>query len=296
MFQATTAHISNDGIALALTLWFFGAIANRATPIRLALITALGLLTKAYFLPLAAFSACLLAWRTPRRLPAFAAIILAIAEPWYARNLFLYHNLSGLPMAAVPPREALTALLKVDWLRTIPYMLRATLWTGNNSFTTFNAFTLNCFLLLIAIGFVLYLASKAVDRALFAALAVYAAAVIYVVGNDVILLHGQSAGAAPWYTFPLFAPIVGLSLRSAPRPLAIGFVLLSAWICIATYIVKLIPLYGGYPEGRSTLAGLWRWYTTQGPQLIFSLAPPTLIYLETGLVTTLIVTLAIRLC
>jgi hypothetical protein len=197
-------------------------------------------------------------------------------------------------MANIPVREAVAALTKVPWTHVLPYMLRATLWTGNNSFTTFSAITLNA---LLVCGAGLLACSRASAR-LLGALGIFAAAIIYVAANDVILLHGTSAGPAPWYTLPLLPPLIALAMQGAARarPLAIGFVLLSAYICIATYIVKLIPLYGGYPEGRSTLAGLWHWYTTTGPQLIFSLAPPTAIYLETAAVTGLAVTLAAKLC
>lgn len=287
MYWAVTAHIANDGIALVVTIWFFAAIADGTRPTRLAIVTALGLLTKAYFLPLAAYAFFFIGWKR-------SALVLAVAGPWYARNLILYHNLSGLLMANIPVSQALAALTKVPWTLTIPYMLRATLWTGNNSFTTFSSITLNILIALLAFGCLL---SRARPK-LVGALALFAAAVVYVAANDVILLHGTSAGPAPWYTLPLLPPIIAIALQGVTRarPLQIGFVLLSAWICIATYIVKLIPLYGGYPEGRSTLAGLWHWYATSGPQLIFSLAPPTAIYLETAALTGLTITLAAKLC
>lgn len=297
MYWATTAHIASDGIALSLSIWFFAAIADGTRPTRLAIVTALGLLTKAYFLPLAAYAFFFIGWKR-------IALVLAIAGPWYARNLFLYHNLTGLLMAGIPWYVALTGLTKVPWAHTIPYMLRATLWTGNNSFTTFNSFTLNLLLTLFAIGCGAGLlpCTRAFAR-LLGAMAIFSAAVIYVVGNDVILQHGTSAGAEPWYTLPLLPPIVAIAIRGASRfrPLAIGFVLLSAYICIATYLVKLIPLYGGYPEGRSTLRGILTWYATSGRELTgmlstISLAPPILICLETAAVAGLALTLAVRLC
>ncbi len=295
VYWAVTVHIANDGIALVLTIWYFAAIADGTRPTRLAIVTALGLVAKAYFLPLAVYAFFFIGWKR-------TALVLAIAGPWYTRNLFRYHNLSGLLMANIPIREALAALTKVPWTHTIPYMLRATLWTGNNSFTTFSTLTLNALITLIAVSCLVGRVANPrpiVNRPkLLGALAIFTAAVIYVAANDVILLHGTSAGPAPWYTLPLLPPIIAIALQGANRTrlLQIGFVLLSAYICIATYAVKLIPLYGGYPEGRSTLAGLWHWYTTTGPQLIFSLAPPTAIYLETAAVTGLAITLAAKLC
>jgi hypothetical protein len=122
----------------------------------------------------------------------------------------------------------------------------------------------------------------------------------------VLFQHGVSAGPAPWYSLPLLVPVLALSLLGMSRsprighPLGIGTCLLSMYVCIATYIAKLIPLYGGYTEGRSTLSGLLHWYATSGAELTgmlstISLAPPALIYLETAVVTGLAITLAARL-
>ncbi len=136
-------------------------------------------------------------------LPAFAATIALLAGPWYLRNLLLYRDLSGLLMtsAGTTSSQAVSSLTRVDWSRTIPYMLRATLWTGNNSFTSFSVVTLNCLLVLLAAGLAMYVlqavrrAPVPAEWAVLGAMAVYAAAVVYVVGNDVTLLHGASAGA-----------------------------------------------------------------------------------------------------
>jgi hypothetical protein len=163
MYWATVAHIANDGLALAISIWFFAALAAFSKqPDRgsawLGLAAALGLLTKAYFVPLTAFTVCWIAYRRARMLPIFAGLVAALAGPWYLRNLLLYHNLSGLLMASagISPRQAIASLARVDFSRAIPYMLRATLWTGNNSFTTFSAATLNALLALLAGGLLLY--------------------------------------------------------------------------------------------------------------------------------------------
>ena len=320
MYWATIAHIGNDALGLALSVWFFAASAtfskqpNLPRALLLALATSLGLLTKAYFLPLLVFAGCLVAYRRARTLPAFAATVLILAGPWYIRNLVLYHNLSGLLMAnaGITPRQVISSLAYVDWRLTIPYMLRATLWSGNNSFTSFSSATLNCLLTLQFAGMAIY-AVRAIrrsptvgERAVLGALAVYAVAIVYVVGNDVIFLHGQSAGAAPWYTEVLLAPslaIVLLGISRARRlrlPLSIAILLLWTYICAATYLVKLIPLYGGYPKGRTTLKETMEWYLTSHHELTnmlstISLAPPIAIYAETSAVIGLAVVIAIRL-
>jgi hypothetical protein len=315
MYWATTAHIASDGIALAISIWYFAALATfwkqPHLPLawRLGLSTALGLLAKAYFLPLAALALAFVAVKNLRTLPAFVTLPFGLAGPWYARNLLLYHNLSGLLMsnAGIPPRQVFALLSKVDWTRTLPYMLRAALWTGNNSFTNFGTATLNCLLMLLATGVLLYARRpKPVEWAVIIAVATLGASIIYVAGNDVVFQHGASAGPAPWYSEPLLVPVLALSLLGMSRsprigrPFGIATCLLSMYICIATYIAKLIPLYGGYPEGRSTLSGLLHWYATSAAELTsmlstISLAPPALIYLETAVVTGLAITLAARL-
>jgi hypothetical protein len=144
------------------------------------------------------------------------------------------------------------------------------------------------------------------EWAILGAVAVFGAAVIYVVGNDVIFLHGASAGASPWYTEPLLAPLLAIALsgmsrtRRFGRPVAIAVCLLWMYICVATYVAKLIPLYGGYSGGRSTLREILRWYASHGAELssmlsTLCLAPPAMIYIETAVVTGLAIALGIRL-
>jgi hypothetical protein len=71
------------------------------------------------------------------------------------------------------------------------------------------------------------------------------------------------------------------------------------YICAATYLVKLIPLYGGYAKGRTTLKKTMEWYLTDHHQLTnmlstISLAPPVTIYLQTSVVIGLVVVIALR--
>jgi hypothetical protein len=223
----------------------------------------------------------------------------------------VYHNLSGLAMAAdgTSPRRMAASMARVDWGRTIPYMLRATLWTGNNSFTSFSSVTLNFLLALLAVGAVLYgvhAVRRGATRAEWSVLgflAVYGAAVILVVGNDVEFLHGASAGAAPWYTELLLPPalaivFLGLSRSRFGKPVSIAVLIAWVYICVATYVVKLIPLYGGYTKGRMTLKDTIEWYRTSDVTNVLStisLAPPVLIYMEVGFVIALALAIAARI-
>ena len=317
MYWATVAHIANDALGVALTVWFVAACAafsaqpRRAGALWLALVTSLGLLTKAYFLPLLALGAFVVAYRRIRALPLFAGVVVVLAGPWYLRNLLLYRNLSGLLMTS-GGGSSISSLARVDWSRAIPYMLRATLWTGNNSFTSFSAVTLNCLLVLLAAGVVLYGAGAirrgagAAEWSVLGFLAFYSTAVILVVGNDVVFLKGASAGAAPWYTIVLLAPALALALlglsrsRRIGRPIAAAIALLWSYVCIATYIVKLIPLYGGYSKGRMTLKETFEWYRSSHHELTnmlstISLAPPLAIYFGTAIIVSLSIVIAVRL-
>jgi hypothetical protein len=76
--------------------------------------------------------------------------------------------------------------------------------------------------------------------------------------------------------------------------------LLWTYIWAATYLVKLIPLYGGYTKGRTTLKETLEWYLTSHHELTnmlstISLAPPVTIYVETCATIGLVVVIARRL-
>lgn len=321
MYWAATARISSDGIAIALSIWFFAALADfanepeRSRTLRLAFVTAFGLLAKAYFLPLAAAAFAFVAWRRLRELPIFTTPVALLACPWYVRNILLYRSVTGLLMtnAGISSTSALSALARVDWTRTIPYMLRATLWTGNNSFLNFSRITLDAVLGLLGAGLLLYAFQvwrarkiQPPELAVLIAASAFSMSVIYVVGNDLLLLHGTSAGAAPWYTVPLLAPGLAFALLGMSRGRRLGNVLavclcaIWTYIAIATYVAKLIPLYGGFPAGKTTFSELLRWYWAQHGDLVamlstVSLASPVLIFAETAIVAVLATVLGIRL-
>ncbi len=317
MYWATVAHVANDALGLALTIWFAAACAafsgqpRMAGALRLALVTSLGLLTKAYFLPLLVLGALVVAYRRVRALPLFAGVVAVLAGPWYVRNVVLYHNWSGLLMTSSGV-SSISSLANVNWSRAVPYMLRATLWTGNNSFTSFSSVTLNCLLALLGLGVVLY-GIRAIRRRPAAAewsvlgfLAVYGAAVILVVGNDMVFLKGASAGAAPWYTIVLLAPALAIAFLGLSRSRRVGrltaaaIALVWSYVCVTTYVVKLIPLYGGYSKGRMTLKETLEWYRSSHHELTSmlstnSLAPPFAIYLGTAVIVSLSIVIAVRL-
>jgi len=158
---------------------------------RSALWLAAGLLTKAYFLafvPLALAVGAVLVWRRRVRAKmvlAGALLILALAGPWYLRNLALYHNLSGTheEFDGIGVRQALAAAPRIDWVATAGFLARGSLWTGNNSFTTFSRTTLNIMLLLllaaVAAWGIRIRSSQTPERVLFGAIVLFSLAVAY---------------------------------------------------------------------------------------------------------------------
>ena len=320
MYWATAAHIANDWVAVPLSTWFFAALAAfvkrpaSGSALALALAAAFGLLAKAYFLPLAVLAFAFVAYRNRRALPLFAAVTAILAAPWYARNLVLYQRLNATveSVAGIGPGAVLASLERVPWRHSIPYMLRAALWTGNNSFVTFSSATLNCVLGLLAAGGMMYAVrafrrgAAAAERAVLAATALYGLAIVYATGSEFVVRHGESAGASPWYLEVLLAPVLAISFLGMARTprfgrlTAVAAVFLWAYLSAATYVAKLIPLYGGYPQGRTTVRGLAEWYLRHHREMTsvlatVSLAPPALLYVETAAVSGLAAVLAIRL-
>jgi len=114
-----------------------------------------------------------------------------------------------------------------------------------------------------------------------------------------IFRHGATNVASPWYAQVLVTPLLGLCFLGIARSRRIGrwiaaaLVALSGYVLIATYAVKLIPLYGGY-EGRTSLSALLGMGSNQFSALmdnlnLLSLAPVRVLFCLTALVTVLAV-------
>jgi len=54
--------------------------------------------------------------------------------------------------------------------------------------------------------------------------------------------------------------------RALGRALAIATLLLWTYLICATYVMKLIPLYGGFTEPRAHLWELYSWYVHRGAE------------------------------
>ena len=265
MFWATIAHIGNDWLSVPLAVWLF---ALRRKPVWCAVILGLGLLAKAYFLVFVpVFLVAVYLWKRP----ALLAIPAAIAGPWYVRNLIVSGNLSGRleESSGVTIGGALQALASIPWLKSIPFMARGAFWMGNSTFSDFSIRTMNTVLLLLVVGLALAVwRRRAVDAFLWTPVLLFCAAMIYVTGSSYTYTKGLAIAASPWYLQAIMAPLLCLMLlgcQRAARPgslLAAANVVVWGYVLAATYVAKLIPLYGGFSEGRSTLRDVFHWYST----------------------------------
>jgi Predicted membrane protein (DUF2142) len=307
MLYATIAHVANDWLAVGLSALFLASLASFAErpDRRSALIAAswlaAGLLTKAYFLAFAllAFAAtAILIWRRRARVTtAFAAgaLVLALAGPWYTRNIVLYKNVSGTQeeFDGVGIRQTVAAAPRIDWVSTAGFLARGSLWTGNNSFTSFSRSTLNIMLVLLFLALAAWgLGGRAIQPAehiTFAAIVLFSLAVAYASCASFAHTHGDIPGASPWYTQVLLGPVIALAYlgmsrwKRAGSVLAACTVVIWTWALIATWTIKLFPLYSGAGAAPMRLHDVWNWYVHGAAAhmhdlSLLALAPAALLY------------------
>jgi hypothetical protein len=293
MFWATVAHIGNDWLSVPLAVWL---IALRRKPFWCSVVLGLGLLAKAYFLvfvPL--FFIAVYLWKRP----ALLAIPAVIAGPWYIRNLIVSGNLSGRieESSGVTTGGALHALTSIPWLKSIPFMLRGAFWMGNSTFSDFSVRTMNTVLVLLFVGLALsFWKRRTADLFLWSPVVLFSAAMIYVTGSSYTYTHGLAIAASPWYLQAIMAPLLCLVLlgyQRAGKPgryLVSAGILLWGYVLAATYLAKLIPLYGGFSGGRSTLREIVEWYAHDWPRTSDILST-TALMATAGLVVLLTVVL-----
>ena len=284
MLYATTAHVGNDWLAVGVGAPFFASLAtfvrnaDRRSFLRVAAWLAAGLLAKAYFLAFALLTAGVAAsllWRRRTRVSALipgAMLVLVLAGPWYVRNVALYGNVSGTheEFNGVGVRQALAAAPRIDWLATSGFLARGSLWMGNNSFGTFSRTTLNAMLGLVALGMAAWCGRRRTiqpaERAVFAGILLFSVAVAYACCAAFVFRHGSEAGAPPWYTQVLLAPVLVLVCLGLSRWKRMGAAVaavnltLWAWVLVATWAFKLFPLYSGNGSAAIRARDVWNWY------------------------------------
>ena len=242
----------------------------------LAAVLSAGLLTKAYFLAFVpVFAAILITQFLRRRVNGRTAVlgacIVLFAAPWYARNVILYRSLSGTQesVAGVRFSGVAGAFLHINWLTSTIDLFRWALWTGNWSFVSFSRITLNTELILLGVTFALFFwRAREIEAGEWWALlgcAAFFLGLIYQTCVTWVATNGQSRHAEPWYVqciMPVLWALAFLALQRSGivgRILAAGILSISAWIAAATYVLKLIPLYGGF-NGRSTIGAVFNWW------------------------------------
>jgi Predicted membrane protein (DUF2142) len=325
MLYATIAHVANDWLAVGLSAMFLATLARFVTaPDRRSALTAAGwlaagLLTKAYFLAfalLALAAAAIAVWRGRAQIKTVLAagvLVLALAGPWYARNLVLYKNLSGTQEEydGIGIRQTLAAAPRIDWVATAGFLARGSLWTGNSSFTSFSRNTLNAVLALLLLALAAWRfggrSIQPAERVLFAAILLFSLAVAYASCASFAHTNGDVPGAGPWYTQVLLAPVIALAYlgmsrlgmsrwQGSGRILAVCTVALWTWILIVTWTVKMFPLYSGAGAAPLRARDLWNWYLHGASAhmhdlSLLALAPASLLY--AGLLVCLLLTISL---
>jgi hypothetical protein len=316
MTWATIAHVANDWLALPIAIWVlvsllrYVAEPDDRNAAALAILMAAGLLTKAYFLALVPLVPVVtFARRGVRHLLLSTALMAMIAGPWYARNIARYGVITGMQesRAGIGPPQVLQAASAVNWVKAIPSAAREALWTGNNTFSSFSAVTLNTMLVVCTLGLVLWLGTRhaSAEWLTTSYCSLFLLALVYSTVMTYLFTHQNGAGPSPWYTQILVAPLFLLVVLGLSRwgrigkSIGIVLIILSGYLLTATYVLKLIPLYAGY-EGRSTVQAILKLYTSGLPDLLrnlndVALAPAIFILCMTALIVVLTLTLQIAL-
>ena len=283
MFYGAIAHICNDSLAVpAMVFFVWAALRAVQTPSTksfaiLAVTLSLGLLIKAYFLFVLPVG-LLIAWRRRKLALVFMGVLSVVTAPWYIRNLVLYQSLGGTveKTAGFGLKQAFQALIHLPWGESIAYMATSSIWTGNNSFTTFSGKTLYVVLLLLIVSAGLYIyhrkQARRVELVVIGSIAFFCAGLFYVTLAFFHGTKGAAIAAVPWYMqvlLPLVMIMVFLSLSRAGaigRYVSMATLLTWSYLICATYVVKLIPQYGGFTQPRAHVADLFSWYVHQAPE------------------------------
>jgi len=327
MFYATVCHVANDWLAVPLAVGLFGAAVrfhfNPASKnaLILALVLAAGLLTKAYFLAfvpgvlaLAALHLFVEPRLTFRSALAFL-LVPALSGPWYWRNISLYGTLTGTveSVNGVGIQAVTAALPRIPWLETIGYMARGSLWTGNNTFSTFSRITLDLMVALLCAGIIARLVAirkeklRGAEWIVLGGIFCFLLELIYATAQEYVFRQGTSAGASVWHVQPLLVPLMCLVLRGLARAgrygrwLQVALLLVWTYVIIATYWLKLIPLYAAEGGEKSVFLRLLQWYVngvTTGLGMLSSvaMAPTAVICLLAVAVTIGAIVLCRFLC
>ena len=157
-------------------------------------------------------------------------------------------------MEGIGFKQVLRAAPRVNWLTSAGYLASGSLWTGNNSFTSFSRVTVDAVLALLALG----LAARIVrlrsahmpERVLFTAVLLFLAGIAYETCAMVASLGGAVAGPHPCYAQVLLAPVCGLACLGFSRlKLYAG---LAASLALTLGIAALLVSTRFQPHGQAS--------------------------------------------
>jgi len=310
MVWATLAHVANDWLAVPLTVWLLAVLIDYhecPNPRRTALVwtvLSIGLLTKAYFIafiPLAV-SICVFRRRW-RHLAAGLGLVLVLSGPWYLRNVRLYGAISGMQelRQGTDPTAAVEHFRIEQLPAAVESYARAALWTANNTFRSFSTNTLRFLIAAWVIALFLWAVTRhgGAEWIVLLHCGLFALALAYDIAINYVASRGETSSPCAWYTQVLMVPLLILGMLGTSRSgkpariLTALMILLFGYVLVATYWLKLIPLYGGF-EGRASCASLAGLYGSRVSALMaglsqVSLAPAVIIVFVSALVSMLAV-------
>ena len=321
MFYATTAHISNDWLAVPLLTMLLAQCAavhiqpNLRNVALLGAALAAALLTKAYFLAMAPLVVAVVLWGTAKgRITGRDALVFAAlasaAVPWYVRNLALYRNLSGMQetLGGTPFGKLAASALRLPWLKSWWSEAHMSLWTGNSSLTTFQQGTITAMLVMVLAAASLcvraYLRRKpgGAEVVTLAGLLSFLSALAYSANLTFCYTKGVGIAPSPTYAEALWPPLLIWLMLGLPRAGRIGngvriaMIWLWTYVIAATYVAKLVPFYAGLTKDRARFAEIPAWWakliTGSSGLDTAALLPASVIVLLTVAVTLLAIVLA----
>ena len=324
MVYATTCHIANDALLGPWLLFFLIAQIDfcESPNLRRAGMAGLwmstGLLIKSstlVFVPLV-FAAPILQlirrrstwWRAASLAAVSAGTAIALAGPWFARNLTLYRNLTATPeTSGLSPGDLFRGAMELPWRESFSITFHRALWSGNNTFSSFSAFTIDVALgvfVLSAVAFVLRTRWNVNETLVVASVVLYGVALLGITLAFFVSSGGGAKAPMPWYTEILLAPVIALSFLALGRAARMGrwlatfMVLFWAYLAAATWIAKLIPLYGGFGDEHVRPTRLWSWYLQQSNQRdsILSTLCPGPVWLIYSMLAVVLGTMAVLVC
>lgn len=310
MLWATIAHVANDWLAVPLAVWLLVAVIHYGEGPSLGRaafasgVLSMGLLTKAYFIALIPLVLLVCVFRRRwRDLGIALAVTTVLAGPWYARNVVRYGTISAMQelREGVNPAEALRAIRLERLPAAIDECARNALWTGNNTFRSFSMNTLRAVMVVWTAALALWIATehRPADWIVLLYAGLFILALAYDTAINYVASHGEATGPCPWYTQTFLVPLLALCFKGTSRSpragkvAAVVLMLLFGYVLVATYWVKLIPLYSGF-YGRTSLASVTMLYGERLSMLTarlnaVCLVPAGMILFLAGLVTSLAV-------